>query len=151
MINTLIVILFCLASIIVCFFSRMWGWIILGVPFVYLFSQALIVKFIYKWKHIPELSAEANRLFQKYGHYYAMPFAGRDFSSASSAVGLTGMIILIIGHMVNLLLGVLTGFIHSLRLCFVEFLLKFYEGGGTEYSPFKLRTRMSVVVGTKSL
>ena len=61
------------------------------------------------------------------------------------------MIILIIGHMVNLLLGVLTGFIHSLRLCFVEFLLKFYEGGGTEYSPFKLRTRMSVVVGTKSL
>ena len=97
MINTLIVILFCLASIVVCFFSRMWGWIILAVPFVYLLSQAFLVKFIYKWKHIPELSTEANRLFQKYGHYYAMPFAGRDFSSASSAVGLTGMIISIIG------------------------------------------------------
>ena len=109
MINTLIVILFCLASIIVCFFSRMWGWIILAVPFVYLLSQAFLVKFIYKWKHIPELSTEANRLFQKYGHYYAMPFAGRDFSSASSAVGLTGMIISIIGLFFQFWWGILLG------------------------------------------
>jgi hypothetical protein len=97
MINTLIVILFCLASIAVCFFSRIWSWIILAVPFVYLLGQALLVKFLYRWKEIPELSAEANELFKKYGHYYTMPFAGRDFSSASSAVGLTGMIISIIG------------------------------------------------------
>jgi V/A-type H+-transporting ATPase subunit I len=45
---------------------------------------------------------------------------------------------------------VLTGFIHSLRLCFVEFLFKFYEGGGREYSPFKLKTPASVLVETKS-
>ena len=63
---------------------------------------------------------------------------------------LIAVIILIIGHMVNLVLGVLTGFIHSLRLCFVEFLLKFYEGGGREYSPFKIRTRPSVIVATES-
>jgi hypothetical protein len=109
MINTIIVILFCLASIIVCFFSRMWGWIILAVPFVYLLSQALIVKFIYRWKHIPELSTEANRLIQKYGHYYAMPFAGRDFSSASSAVGITGMIISIIGLFFHFWWGIALG------------------------------------------
>ncbi|MFC2004367.1 V-type ATP synthase subunit I [Chloroflexota bacterium] len=59
------------------------------------------------------------------------------------------VLILIVGHMVNLVLGVLTGFIHSLRLCFVEFLLKFYEGGGREYNPFKLKTQASIVVGTR--
>ena len=56
----------------------------------------------------------------------------------------------VIGHVVNLVLGVLTGFIHSLRLCFVEFLFKFYEGGGRQYSPFKLKTPASVLVETKS-
>jgi V/A-type H+-transporting ATPase subunit I len=58
--------------------------------------------------------------------------------------------IVVIGHVVNLVLGVLTGFIHSLRLCFVEFLFKFYEGGGREYSPFKLKSPASVLVETKS-
>ncbi len=63
---------------------------------------------------------------------------------------IAAVIILLVGHLVNLFLGVLTGFIHSLRLCFVEFLFKFYEGGGREYSPFKLKTRASIVVGAKS-
>jgi len=64
--------------------------------------------------------------------------------------GIIAIVILLIGHTLNLVLSVLTGFIHSLRLCFVEFLFKFYEGGGREYSPFKLKTRASVVVGAKS-
>ncbi|MBC8511613.1 MAG: hypothetical protein H8D32_01350 [Dehalococcoidia bacterium] len=64
--------------------------------------------------------------------------------------GIIAIVILLIGHTLNLALCVLTGFIHSLRLCFVEFLFKFYEGGGREYSPFKLKTRASVVVGAKS-
>ena len=58
--------------------------------------------------------------------------------------------ILIIGHMINMLLSLITGFVHSLRLCFVEFLTKFYEGGGRAYSPFRLRKRPSVIVGAKS-
>ncbi len=58
--------------------------------------------------------------------------------------------VLFLGHTINLVLGVITGFIHSLRLCFVEFLFKFYEGGGTEYSPFKLRRRASLTVGEKT-
>jgi V/A-type H+-transporting ATPase subunit I len=58
-------------------------------------------------------------------------------------------VIVVVGHLLNLVLGVLTGFIHSLRLCFVEFLFKFYEGGGREYSPFKLKTPASVLIETK--
>ncbi len=60
------------------------------------------------------------------------------------------IIILIVGHMINLLLGLITGFVHSLRLCFVEFLIKFYEGGGIHYSPFRLIKRPSILVGEKS-
>jgi V/A-type H+-transporting ATPase subunit I len=58
--------------------------------------------------------------------------------------------ILVMGHALNLVLSAITGFIHSLRLCFVEFLFKFYEGWGRDYSPFILRKRPSVLIGTKS-
>ena len=124
MINTPVVMLFCLASIIVCFFSTIWGWIILAVPFVYLLCQAFLVKFIYRWRHIPELSTEGNRLFQKHGHYYTMPFAGRDFSTASSVVGLTGIIISIIGLFFHFWWGILIGLV-SLVAC--NYLGRFYN------------------------
>lgn len=60
---------------------------------------------------------------------------------------LIGMVLLIIFHLLNLLLSSLAAFIHSLRLCFVEYLLKFYEGGGREYTPFHMRFRREVVLG----
>ena len=38
---------------------------------------------------------------------------------------------------------------HNLRLCFVEFMTKFYEGGGKEYSPFKLKARTGGLIASK--
>jgi V/A-type H+-transporting ATPase subunit I len=55
--------------------------------------------------------------------------------------GLILIVILLVGHVINLVLSGITCFVHSLRLCFVEFLLKFYEGGGKKYSPLRLRTQ----------
>jgi V/A-type H+-transporting ATPase subunit I len=55
--------------------------------------------------------------------------------------GLMLILILLIGHVINLALSGITCFVHSLRLCFVEFLLKFYDGGGKRYSPLRLRTQ----------
>jgi V/A-type H+-transporting ATPase subunit I len=79
----------------------------------------------------------------------------RGFTLIPGMAGVVGgvilaIIILLIGHLINLLLSLITGFVHSLRLCFVEFLIKFYEGGGVRYSPFRLRKRPSVLVGAKS-
>jgi V/A-type H+-transporting ATPase subunit I len=51
------------------------------------------------------------------------------------------ILVLLAGHVLNLVLSAITCFVHSLRLCFVEFLFKFYEGGGRQYSPFRLRAR----------
>lgn len=63
---------------------------------------------------------------------------------------LVGVALLLAFHIFNLLLSTLAAFIHSLRLCFVEFLLKFYEGGGKEYAPFHLKFRKEIIVGKKS-
>jgi V/A-type H+-transporting ATPase subunit I len=62
---------------------------------------------------------------------------------------LLAVIILLVGHIINAALSGISCFAHSLRLCFVEFLLKFYEGSGKEYSPFRLKTR-PVFVKAKS-
>ncbi len=55
--------------------------------------------------------------------------------------------VLVFGHLINLALSGIGCFVHSLRLCFVEFLSKFYEGGGEEYSPLRLKTRPVFVKG----
>jgi len=55
--------------------------------------------------------------------------------------GLILIVILLVGHVINLVLSGITCFVHSLRLCFVEFLLKFYDGSGKKYSPLRLRTQ----------
>ncbi|MCL0104263.1 hypothetical protein M1O57_01470 [Dehalococcoidia bacterium] len=61
--------------------------------------------------------------------------------------GIAAIIILVFAHLLNLALSGLAAFIHSLRLCFVEFMFKFYEGGGRQYEPFCLKPRTFIVVG----
>ena len=50
---------------------------------------------------------------------------------------IVGVILAVLIHSLNLVLGTFSPTIHSLRLHYVEFFRKFYEGGGRPYQPFK--------------
>jgi len=53
--------------------------------------------------------------------------------------------ILILGHIGNLLINALSGFIHTSRLQFVEFFTKFYESGGQRFDPLKREGKYTVI------
>lgn len=49
--------------------------------------------------------------------------------------------VLLIGHIYNLLMSSLSGFVHTLRLQYVEYFPRFFTGGGARFEPFKLKTQ----------
>ena len=53
--------------------------------------------------------------------------------------------ILIIGHLGNLLINALSGFIHTARLQFVEFFTKFYQSGGQPFEPLRREGKYTIV------
>ena len=50
------------------------------------------------------------------------------------------IIILIPAHLFNLVINTLGGFIHTMRLQYIEFFGRFYSGGSRPFKPFKFET-----------
>jgi len=67
-------------------------------------------------------------------------FAGISTAFEPSVIGIVALVgailVAIIGHIVVLLLGITAAGIQGIRLEYVEFFGKFYEGGGDPYEPF---------------
>jgi V/A-type H+-transporting ATPase subunit I len=60
-----------------------------------------------------------------------------EMVSSVAVVGLVAApVVFVFGHILNWIIQALGGFVHSMRLHYVEFFSKFYEGGGTDFRPF---------------
>jgi V/A-type H+-transporting ATPase subunit I len=51
------------------------------------------------------------------------------------------IVILLVGHAINIGLNALGSYVHTMRLQYVEMFSKFYEGGGQEFEPFSLQSK----------
>jgi V/A-type H+-transporting ATPase subunit I len=80
------------------------------------------------------LAFAANQL----AFFVIMPMLSGGAESPTLVATIAGMVILLVVHFINLLLGILSPFMHPLRLHYVEMFTKFYSahGGGVEYMPF---------------
>jgi len=80
------------------------------------------------------LAFAANQL----GFYVIMPMLSGGAESPTIPAIIAGILVLFVVHFINMLLGILSPFMHPLRLHYVEMFTKFYSahGGGVEYSPF---------------
>ena len=94
----MITIIIALVSVILCFiFHPIWGWIPIAVVDLIICIQLWAAKQKYKFNYISDLSPEANELLQRYGHYFAMPFASKDFSASAATSQFAGIALAIVG------------------------------------------------------
>jgi len=77
-----------------------------------------------------------------YLRLYALALAGMIMASTFNDIGLAiglkvGFVVIIIGHIVNISLGIMGGIIHGLRLNFLEWYHYSFEGGGRDFRPLR--------------
>src|SRR3989338_676469 len=62
-----------------------------------------------------------------------------EFFKEGGFMIIAAVLLLVVGHIVNIGIGILGSFLHSLRLQYVEFFTKFFTGGGQEFKPFGVK------------
>ncbi|MEM1282102.1 MAG: V-type ATP synthase subunit I [Chlamydiota bacterium] len=77
-----------------------------------------------------------------YLRLYALGLAGGIVSAtvnelAGGLVFVAGFVVIILGHVINILLSVMGGVIHGLRLNFLEWYHYCFEGGGKNFTPLQ--------------
>jgi len=117
-----------------------------GIYMMYTGIAIAVVVAIFKHKWLGLV--EASTVIQIFGdilsylRLYALGLAGSLLTAtmidlAASVPFVFGVLILIFGHAVNIVLGIMGGVIHGLRLNFLEWYHYSFEGGGKMFNPLK--------------
>ena len=86
-----------------------------------------------------ELFADVLSYIRLYALGLAAMILGGTFNELGGKFGFVlGFFIILIGHAVNIAIGVMGGTIHGLRLNFIEWYHHSFEGGGKLFNPLKL-------------
>lgn len=99
-----------------------------------------------KWGALHELT-NAIQVFAdvlSYLRLYALALSGMIMASTFNDLGLAlgffgGIFIVLVGHIINLNLTIMSGVIHGLRLNFLEWYHYSFEGGGRLFNPLRIR------------
>lgn len=102
-----------------------------------------------RWKGLGEI-ANMIQVFAdvlSYLRLYALGLAGSIMASTFNEIGqnvglFLGVLVILLGHGVNILLGIMAGMIHGLRLNFIEWYHYCFDGGGRLFRPLlRLKTK----------
>ena len=70
-----------------------------------------------------------------------LAMAVNELSLQAAGIPVVGYLLLVVvflgGHIFNIVMSLLSGYIHTSRLQYVEFFTKFFQGGGRMFSPFE--------------
>jgi V/A-type H+-transporting ATPase subunit I len=103
---------------------------------VYVTDEGPEAEFHFALDHMPEVGT------MSHGHEVTEILFGGLVHSGPAAV-VVGLLVLVFGHLLVLALGVTSAGLQAIRLEYVEFFGKFYEGSGRTYSPFGLERRFT--------
>ncbi|MFQ5729278.1 MAG: V-type ATPase 116kDa subunit family protein, partial [Waddliaceae bacterium] len=117
-----------------------------GLYMIYCGLSLAIILAIIKHKALGLL--EITNLIQIFGdilsylRLYALGLAGSIISGivndlAGSMIFMGGILLLILGHSLNMALAIIGGIIHGLRLNFIEWYHYSFEGGGKRFNPLR--------------
>ena len=109
-------------------------------------ALALILAFIQnKWAGLIELSKPIELFADilSYLRLYALGLAAMILAGTFNDMGMrlgfaAGFFVILMGHIINIAVGIMGGTIHGLRLNFIEWYHHSFEGGGRLFNPLKL-------------
>ena len=67
------------------------------------------------------------------------------FALLFALVAVAGLLVLVFGHVFNVAINLLGSFVHPMRLQYVEFFSKFYDGRGKPFEPLAYTTGVLVL------
>jgi hypothetical protein len=96
-----------LADCILAFWFPRTAWIVVGLLGAFFTLQLVIIRKAYRLTDVVTFTAEVDALAAKYGHYFLMPFASRDYSASSGTIQFGGVVLAAITWFAGFKLGAL--------------------------------------------